>query len=300
MPSNSLFISYSRRDMTPVDWLERLNLHLAPLRRRGIVDTWDDGRLRPGQQWRSEIRAAIERATAAILLVGPGFLASEFIATDELPMLLAAASTRGLRVYPLLIGYCQYTMSALEGYQAFNKPEAPLEALSPPEQNKLLYELSAAVGMEMLEEAPQVRAEQVPSSPSGWQSERAAEYTRTDGFMLVHVYRPSLEPGQAFEVFIFLVRHRTGSEGPPQRDFSEILTAEFFFGASWGNEIFTIPNSGGLLGVRTHAWGTFLATCRLTFTDSARPPIVLHRYIDFEMATAEPNFGVQLTPRRRR
>src|SRR5262249_32002912 len=68
----------------------------------------------------------------------------------------------------------------------------------------------------------------------------------------------------------------------------------------WGNEIFTIPNSGGLLGVRTHAWGTFLATCRLTFTDSARPPIVLHRYIDFEMATAEPNFGVQLTPRPRR
>jgi hypothetical protein len=103
--------------------------------------------------------------------------------------------------------------------------------------------------------------------------------------MLAHVYRTSTEPGQRFQVFVFLVRHRKGSSEPPQRDnFVEIQKAEFFFGDSWGNQIFEVPETKGAIGVRTHAWGTFLATCRLTFTDDANKPITLFRYVDFFMA----------------
>jgi len=145
MPGNALFISYGHRDMEPIHWLERLKLYLAPLRRREVVDIWDDSEIRAGSQWRKEIKTAMERATSAILLVGPGFLASDFIANEELPGLLEAADERGAKIYPLVVGYCGYKQSLLEKYQAFNDPDSPLEALTTAEQNKILNQVSLTV-----------------------------------------------------------------------------------------------------------------------------------------------------------
>ena len=142
---NSLFISYGHIDMTPTNWLERLKLYLAPLRREELVDIWDDSRIKTGSQWRAEIKSGMERASAAILLVGPGFLASEFIQDHELPTLLTAAQTRGVKIYPVVVGFCAYKRSVLEPYQSFNDPEKPLEILTIAEQNKTLNEVSLLV-----------------------------------------------------------------------------------------------------------------------------------------------------------
>lgn len=139
--------------------------------------------------------------------------------------------------------------------------------------------------LENLPEAPQRPPSPLESSPTDWQLERDREKARTHGYMLVHVYRPSAEPGQVFDIFIFIVRYQKGATGPPKRKFREIEKAEFFFGESWGNEVFSVSNTGDIIGVRTHAWGTFLATCRVTFKDQDREHIILHRYIDFEMAS---------------
>ena len=127
--SSGLFISYGHLDMQPINWLERLKLYLAPLRRQEIVDIWDDTRIRPGSGWRVEIDTALGQATSAILLVGPGFLASEFIADFELSPLLDKVKLRGGHIYPVVVGYCGYKQSVLEKYKAFNGLETPLEAL---------------------------------------------------------------------------------------------------------------------------------------------------------------------------
>lgn len=145
MISNSLFISYGHRDLVSTNWVEQLKLYLAALRRQQLVEIWDDGRIRAGQDWRAEIKAAIDRAAVAILLIGPGFMASDFIAEHELPDLLEAAKTRGVKIYPLIVGYCNYKQSVLERYQAFNQPDLPLEALPTAEQNRILNALSLAV-----------------------------------------------------------------------------------------------------------------------------------------------------------
>ena len=137
----------------------------------------------------------------------------------------------------------------------------------------------------MLEEAPQNKPPLGKPRPAQWHHARIEEYERTNGYMLVHTYRPSLKPGQLYDIFIFLVRHRKGTAGPPKREFIEIKQAEFFFGDSWKNRKFKVENAGGLIGIRTAAWGTFLATCRITFKKRATKPIILHRYIDFEMAS---------------
>ena len=51
---DQVFISYSHRDAR---WLERLQVYLAPLGRRGRIRRWDDTLITPVQQWERETAA---------------------------------------------------------------------------------------------------------------------------------------------------------------------------------------------------------------------------------------------------
>lgn len=46
-----------------------------------------------------------------------------------------------------------------------------------------------------------------PISTESWQNDRAKENQRTRGYMLAHVYKPSSERSQLFDISIFVVRH---------------------------------------------------------------------------------------------
>src|SRR5262245_12841650 len=144
MPKN-IFVSYSHGDMAEVNWLDRLTMYLAPVGRQGKIDVWDDRRISTGSNWKECIAHALAEADAAILLVGPGFLASDFIIRHELPELLNAARLRGIVLYPVVIGYCGYRLSELEPYQAFNSPDEPLESLARAEQNRILNQLATSI-----------------------------------------------------------------------------------------------------------------------------------------------------------
>ncbi len=49
------------------------------------MDIREDTRIRAGSKWRDEIRAAVERANVAVLIVSADFLASDFVRMNELP-----------------------------------------------------------------------------------------------------------------------------------------------------------------------------------------------------------------------
>jgi len=83
-------------------------VHLKPLERDGLIDLWVDTRLRPGDRWKKEISAALERAQVAILLISADFLASDFITNDELPPILTAAEQKGTRIIPIILKPCRF------------------------------------------------------------------------------------------------------------------------------------------------------------------------------------------------
>jgi hypothetical protein len=137
-----VFVSYSHADS---EWLKRLRVHLKPLEREGLIDVWDDTRLRGGSRWRQEIRAAIDTAKVAILLVSADFLASDFIADDELPPLLTASERDGLVVLPVIVEPSRFSASALAEFQAVNSPNEPLSSLTRPKREQIFVKIAAAV-----------------------------------------------------------------------------------------------------------------------------------------------------------
>lgn len=119
-------------------------------------------------------------------------------------------------------------------------------------------------------------------APDSWITKRSSIKKKNRKIFLTHIIRPSIRPGQQFDVYIYLIRQ--GSE-----NFSDVLFAEFYLGKYWNNKIFPAIEENGFIGISTSAYGTFLCICRITFKDGET--IILDRYIDFETTrTGGANF----------
>jgi hypothetical protein len=114
---------------------------LKPMVRNKIISVWKDTKISAGDEWRIEIKEALARAQAAVLLVSPYFLESDFIAEHELPPLLDAAKKEGLVILWVYISHCLYDETEIEHYQAANEISKPLDSLTPSEQNRVLVDV---------------------------------------------------------------------------------------------------------------------------------------------------------------
>ena len=120
-------ISYSHAD---AKWRDELRKFLKPLVRQQRLRIWDDTAIDAGNQWRDEIKRAFGAADVAILLVSPDFLASDFIAEQELPMLFEKARRKPGRLLWLAVRPSAFKLHrGIEPLQALNDPEHPLSDL---------------------------------------------------------------------------------------------------------------------------------------------------------------------------
>ena len=131
-----VFISYSHKD---VEWRERLQVMLTPFARSFTI--WDDTQIAVGEQWRKDIQDALASAKIAVLLVSPDFLASHFINEHELPVILAAAKKKGLRIFWVYLRPCGYKETEIGAYQAAHDTSHPLSALSVTDSEDQLLEI---------------------------------------------------------------------------------------------------------------------------------------------------------------
>lgn len=135
-----IFVSYSHADR---EHLRRLRVHLRPFEREGTVEVWADSKIVPGSNWRQEIKKAIDKAAAAICLISADFLASDFIAENELPPLLQGAADQGVEILPVILKPCAFTdIKELAVFQAVNDPSNPLVGLEECEQEKVWYQVA--------------------------------------------------------------------------------------------------------------------------------------------------------------
>jgi hypothetical protein len=140
---NQVFISYSHKDKK---WLKRLQVHLKPLERDGLIARWDDTMIDAGGDWRKEIRKAIASTKVAVLLITADFLASDFIANDELPPLLKAAESDGAVILPLIVSASRFEFTdGLSKFQTVNPPSLPLDRMKPAQREEVFVKLTTDI-----------------------------------------------------------------------------------------------------------------------------------------------------------
>lgn len=138
-----VFASYSHQDKA---WLERLQIHLRPLARDFKITIWDDTHIHPGDKWRQEIEDALQSTFAAVLMVSADFLASDFVANDELPSLLKAAEEEGVAILPVIVSPCRFAETpSLFQFQAVNDPSEPLVNLTKGEQETVFLRVTQRI-----------------------------------------------------------------------------------------------------------------------------------------------------------
>jgi hypothetical protein len=140
-----VFVSYSHRDR---DWLERLKIHLTPYLHGEGLHLWDDSRIAAGATWAQEIERELDGARAAVLLVSPDFLASDYINSVELPNILARAKS-DLIVLWIPVAPSAYQATPLREFQAVVDPSKPLTTLSKAKQELALVEIAKRISSAM-------------------------------------------------------------------------------------------------------------------------------------------------------
>jgi TIR domain len=127
-PRKKIFVSYSHQDEA---WFNELKKRLLPMQRVHGFEIWDDKHLKPGQDWHAEIQKALGETKVALLMVSPGFMASEYIDKHELAPLKAAHERgEGVTVVPLHVSSADVDdYPFITKLQALNDPKRSLERL---------------------------------------------------------------------------------------------------------------------------------------------------------------------------
>ncbi len=105
MGKPTIFISYSHEDEA---WKDRLMKHPGVPERQGLLDAWVDRVIEAGADWFSEIENGLKKTDAAILMITPDSLNSEFILNQEVPRLLRKRTEQGARIFPLIVKPCDW------------------------------------------------------------------------------------------------------------------------------------------------------------------------------------------------
>lgn len=148
MHRSGVFISYSNYDRK---WLESLRVHLSYLEKEHRFTIWDDSKIRPGSDWRHEIKHAISSARVAVMLVSAHYISSDFIGQEEIPPLLAAAKEDGALIFPLIVSHCMFgEIEALSRFQAINPVSKPLTAMEEAERDALFVKLTKEIKLALV------------------------------------------------------------------------------------------------------------------------------------------------------
>lgn len=96
----SVFFSYSHIDESLRD---RLEVHLAMLKRKGIIDTWHDRRIGAGEDIHQAIDERISHDEIILLLVSPDFLASKYCYDIEVKRAMERHYSKEAVVIPVIL-----------------------------------------------------------------------------------------------------------------------------------------------------------------------------------------------------
>jgi hypothetical protein len=157
--AKSVFVSYAHKDNESSDpskrWLDRFKEFLEPLE----LTICSDEDIGLGDNWHAHIQKQLNGARAALLLVSPAFLASKYVRSSELPILLRNAKENNVKIIPIILRPCLFAETkfkypdpktgpeefTLASIQAAGSPNRALSEMTEAEQDRILLKVAQAL-----------------------------------------------------------------------------------------------------------------------------------------------------------
>ena len=138
----NVFISYSHEDK---DLREKLETHLAVLRRQGRINTFHDRNIPPGGEIDHQIDQTLNLADIILLLVSADFLDSDYCHKEtQIAMERHAQGTAC--VIPVILRPCDWKAAQFGGLEAVPTDGKPVVEHEPPSKHdKGFLEVARAV-----------------------------------------------------------------------------------------------------------------------------------------------------------
>jgi hypothetical protein len=122
---------------------------------------------------------------------------------------------------------------------------------------------------------PTALAHRTDKNEERWK-QREGYYRPNRNVHLVHRLAPSTAPGMLYDIQLYLVPHKDAT-------LAIVSKVEYYFGRNWSNQIFTSIDRARGFPITTSAYGTFMCTAELYFSDGET--VIVNRYVDFEMGS---------------
>jgi hypothetical protein len=116
--SLKVFVSYSHADEKLKD---ALLAHLKPLERLGLIQSWSDRMIKPGEIIDASIKEQLESSDLILLLVSVDFINSRYCYEIELQNALERHSKKKVHIVPIILRSCLWTHSPFGGLLALPK-----------------------------------------------------------------------------------------------------------------------------------------------------------------------------------
>jgi hypothetical protein len=135
-----VFYSYSHKDE---DLRNQLEAHLSTVRRLGLIKSWHDRKILPGQEWASEIDTHLKTAHIILLLISADFLQSDYCYITEMQQALQRHEAKEATVIPIILREVDWRGSPFGKLQALPNNARPVTSW--PKRDEALADVARGI-----------------------------------------------------------------------------------------------------------------------------------------------------------
>lgn len=136
-----LVISYAHEDKSIKDALVK---HLEPLKKLGLIESWDDQEINAGEEWKKQISQQLEKADIILLLISIDFINSSYCTEIEVTKALERRKQESnISVIPVILRNCLWKYDFLSELNAL--PQDGMPVCSYPDRDDALVNVAAGI-----------------------------------------------------------------------------------------------------------------------------------------------------------
>jgi hypothetical protein len=146
------FVSYSHADETLKDEFLK---HLRPLQRLGLLESWNDRNIKPGDEFDKTISNELDGSDIVFLLVSVDFINSKYCYDVELERAVQRHKDNKSRVIPIILRNCLWEHSLFGGLLALPRDGKAVRTYA--DQDAAFKEIAVAVhelALDLLQPSP--------------------------------------------------------------------------------------------------------------------------------------------------